>query len=72
MTVNLYRSLIFAGLILIAAGVGLFVLQKFHIPLGRLPGDIVISKKNVTFYFPITTSAVISILLSIIFYIWKR
>ena len=69
---NLYKIFIFAGAGLIVIGLGLFVLQKFHIPLGRLPGDIVITKERFTFYFPIATSIAISILLTLIFYLWKR
>ena len=69
---NLYKIFILTGAILIIVGLGLFILQKLHIPLGRLPGDIVISKEKFTFYFPITTSIIISIVLSLIFYLWKR
>jgi hypothetical protein len=61
-----------AGAILILIGLGLFVFQKLHIPLGRLPGDIVITKDKFTFYFPVTTSILVSALLSLIFYLWKR
>ena len=66
---NLYRLFIFAGAVLIIIGAVLFILQKLHIPLGRLPGDIVISKEKFTFYFPITTSIIISIVLSLLFYL---
>jgi len=40
--------------------------------IGRLPGDVYIQKKNFTFYFPITTSILISIFLSLIFWLWSR
>jgi hypothetical protein len=40
--------------------------------LGRLPGDIVIQKKNFTFYFPLVTSILISVILSLVFYIISR
>jgi hypothetical protein len=43
-----------------------FLMQFIHI--GRLPGDIIIKKGNATFYFPIMTSIVLSIVLSLIFY----
>lgn len=66
------RIFIFTGVILILIGLGLFIFQKLHIPLGRLPGDIVITKEKFTFYFPITTSIIISAIISIIFYVWKR
>ena len=69
---NLYRIFIFTGVILIIIGLGIFILQKLHVPLGRLPGDIIISKEKFTFYFPVATSIIISIGLSLLFYLWKR
>jgi hypothetical protein len=56
------RVLIAAGLLLVAAG----VLIKLGVPLGRLPGDIVIERGRSTFYFPIVTCIVVSVVLSII------
>lgn len=47
-----------------------FLMQFIHI--GRLPGDIIIKKGNTTFYFPIVTSIVLSIVLSFIFYIMAK
>ncbi|MFQ5823823.1 MAG: DUF2905 domain-containing protein [bacterium] len=65
------KFFIFLGLLFLAIGV-FFVFIK-QIPfLGKLPGDILIHKKNFTFYFPITTSIVLSILLSIIFYFLSK
>jgi hypothetical protein len=55
------RMLIVAGVILICAGLAV----RFGLPLGRLPGDIVIQRGNSTFYFPIVTCIVVSIVLSI-------
>ena len=40
--------------------------------LGKLPGDILIQKKNFTFYFPLATSVLISIILSLVFWLWSR
>jgi len=40
-----------------------------NIPIGRLPGDIIIKKDNFSFYFPITTMIIISIIISFIFYL---
>lgn len=60
-------------LLMIAGGI-IFVigfLMQF-IPIGRLPGDIVIRKENATFYFPIVTSIILSIVLSLIFYFIGR
>lgn len=61
------KFLIFIGVILVILGV---ILTTFkHIPfLGKLPGDILIKRKNFTFYFPLMTSLILSILLSIILY----
>ena len=55
------RILITAGVVLVAAG----VLIQLGVPLGRLPGDIIIRRENGTFYFPIVTGIVVSIVLSI-------
>lgn len=67
------------GKILIAVG-GLFVIfglilmfgGRFHIPIGRLPGDIVYRGKHTTFYFPIVTSIILSILLSLVLWFFGR
>ncbi|MFQ6112489.1 MAG: DUF2905 domain-containing protein [bacterium] len=65
------KFLIFVGLLFLAIGV-FFVFIK-QIPfLGKLPGDILIQKKNFTFYFPITTSIILSILLSVILYFLSK
>ncbi|MCG3114526.1 MAG: DUF2905 domain-containing protein [Candidatus Manganitrophus sp. SA1] len=65
------RILIFLGLILALLGGIVFLAGK--IPgLGRLPGDILIQRRNVTFYFPIATSILISIVLSLIFWLLSR
>ena len=67
------KFLIFTGLIITFLGILLFFVSNFKIPfIGKLPGDILIEKKNFTFYFPITTSILISIVLSFIFYILSR
>ncbi len=59
------------GKLLMLAGAVLFVLGILlqFTKLGRLPGDIVIKKENATFYFPIVTSIIASIILSLIFYV---
>jgi len=64
--------------ILMGVGFILFLLGFFvyffgKIPgMGRLPGDILIKKEHFTFYFPLATSIVISILLSLIFFLFSR
>jgi hypothetical protein len=62
------RLLIVAGLILVAIG----LLMKLGLPLGRLPGDIVIQRGNSTFYFPIVTCIVLSVALSILAALFRR
>ena len=65
------KTLIIFGVILV--GVGLLLTFFNKIPyLGKLPGDILIQKKNFTFYFPLATSILISIVLSLIFWLWSR
>jgi hypothetical protein len=61
--------LLFFGLVLAALGLGLVLLGRTNIPIGRLPGDIVYRGKNTTFYFPLVTSILLSVVLSLIFYV---
>ncbi|MFB4163773.1 DUF2905 domain-containing protein [Alteribacillus sp. JSM 102045] len=68
---DLPKLLIGLGIALIIFGLIWQVGGKF-ISLGKLPGDIIIKKENTTFYFPIVTSIVISIVLSLLFYILGR
>ncbi|MEK6589727.1 MAG: DUF2905 domain-containing protein [Nitrospinota bacterium] len=65
------KMLIFFGVILIIIG-GLILLADKIPWIGRLPGDIFIQKKNFTFYFPIATSIIISIILTLIFSFLSR
>ncbi len=65
------KMLILLGVFIILIGV--FLLVGERIPwLGRLPGDIIIKKKNFTFYFPLATSIIISIILTLIFTFLSR
>ena len=65
------KMLIFMGLIIAAIGV-LFVLAGKIPWLGRLPGDIYIKKENFTIYFPLATSIIVSIVLSLILWLLRR
>jgi len=57
-------SIVLLGIVLLAFG---------KIPfLGKLPGDIVIQKKNITFYFPIVTSLLLSLIISLLLYFFKK
>ncbi|MEH7223114.1 DUF2905 domain-containing protein [Bacillus sp. JJ1566] len=60
------------GKMLMIMGILLLVIGFIMHFIGKLPGDIVVKKGNTTFYFPIVTSIVISILLSLIFYVFGR
>ncbi|QWV94309.1 DUF2905 domain-containing protein [Geomonas oryzisoli] len=65
------KSLIILGLIIAAIG-ALFTLAG-RIPwLGRLPGDIYVKKENFTFYFPLATSIIISLVLSFILWLFRK
>lgn len=66
------RYLILGGIILILLGGGMYLAAKFGIPLGRLPGDIRIEEENGSFYFPITSSILVSVVLTILFNIISR
>ena len=60
------RFVIIAGVALVIVGAGLYGLAKLNLPLGRLPGDIRIEGENGSFYFPLTTSILLSIVLTVI------
>jgi hypothetical protein len=72
---ELGKFLIAAGVVLLVLGVVLIVGGRANLPLGRLPGDIVYRGKNTTFYFPLATSVLVSVVLSIVIYVvgrWRR
>ena len=62
------RALIIVGLVLV--GVGLLI--KLGLPIGRLPGDIVIRRGSGTFYFPIVTCLIVSVVLSLLAMLVRR
>jgi hypothetical protein len=63
---NIARLLVIGGIVLILIGGGVYLAAKFGIPFGRLPGDIRIEGKNRSFYFPVATSLLLSIILTIV------
>lgn len=65
---DLAKMIIVLGVALIIVGLVMLFIQKLPFP-GKMPGDIVIRKDNVTFYFPLGTSILISVILSLIFYL---
>lgn len=69
---DLGKLLVFVGGTIVLVGLGLILLGRTNLPLGRLPGDIVYRGKNTTFYFPLATSIVVSVVLSILMYVIGR
>lgn len=66
------KMLLFFGLVLAAIGLAMVLLGRTNLPIGRLPGDIVYRGKHTTFYFPLVTSILLSVVLSVIFYVIGR
>jgi hypothetical protein len=66
------KLLVVIGGFLILAGLVAMLLSKAHLPLGRLPGDIVYRGKNTTVYFPLATSILLSVVLSVVLYLISR
>ena len=66
------RYLMIGGIVLFLIGGGVYLAAKFGIPLGRLPGDIRIEGENGSFYFPITSSILVSIVLSVLLNLISR
>lgn len=64
------RFLIVLGLVIVAIGLLWPVLTRLG--LGRLPGDIVVQRGNFTFYFPLVTCILVSVLLSVVFWLFNR
>ena len=69
---DLGKLLLVVGGIIFVVGLGLILLGRTNLPIGRLPGDIVYRGKNTTFYFPLATSIVVSVVLSILMYVIGR
>ena len=66
------KLLVIAGVLLLALGAALILLGKTNLPLGRLPGDILYREKNTTFYFPLATCILISVVLTAVLYVIGR
>ncbi len=66
------RMLVFVGGLLLVVGLVLVFAGKVNLPIGRLPGDFVYRGKNTTFYFPLMTSILLSVILSLVLYIVNR
>ena len=68
----LARLLVKLGLLLIVAGGVIYALDRFGIRIGHLPGDLAWRRKNIAVFFPLGTSLLLSILLTLFFYILSR
>jgi len=66
------KMLITIGTVLIVVGVLMILFGKTGFPFGRLPGDIIIRKKNVVVYFPLVTSLILSVLISLILFLISK
>ncbi|MEK6564534.1 MAG: DUF2905 domain-containing protein [Candidatus Omnitrophota bacterium] len=68
---DLGKTLIFLGLVIVLLGVFLLIFGKIPF-LGKLPGDIYVSRKNFTFYFPFVTCILLSLIFSLIMRLWSK
>ena len=68
---GLARLLIFTGVALVVIGAVLYASGRFTW-LGHLPGDIIIRRDGFTFYFPLTTSVLLSVVISLLLYLFRR
>jgi uncharacterized protein HemY len=64
------KTVIIIGLFIVAIGVAWPWLGR--LPLGRLPGDILIERPNMKFFFPVTTSILISVVVSVLFWLFRK
>lgn len=69
---DLGKLLIFLGAIFAVAGIALVLLGRTSLPIGRLPGDLIYRGKHTTFYFPLATSILLSVVLSVVLYLVGR
>jgi DUF2905 family protein len=69
---DLGKLLIFFGGVLLVVGLVFLMFGRSNLPLGRLPGDIIYRGKNSIFYFPLTTSILLSVVLSVVLYVITR
>ena len=62
------KSLVLIGLLIAAVG----LVMMLGVPLGRLPGDIAVKRDNFSFYFPLTTCILVSLVLTAVFALFRR
>jgi hypothetical protein len=66
------KLLIYLGLALMVAGIVVVLLARTDVHLGRLPGDFIYRGRNTTVYFPLVTSVLVSVVLSVVLYLVSR
>lgn len=66
------KLLLVLGGIIMVIGLALLAAGRLNLPIGRLPGDIVIRGKHSAFYFPLTTSILLSVLISLVLWLFSR
>ena len=66
------KAILVLGLIAVLIGGGIMLAARFGLPLGRLPGDVAYRGKHVSIFFPIGTSILISVVLSLVLYLLSR
>jgi hypothetical protein len=69
---GLGRTLIGIGVAIVFVGVCVLIAERFHLPLGRLPGDFAWRGKSSAFYFPLGTCLLLSAVLSLLLYVLSR
>ena len=69
---ELGKAILGLGVLLVIVGAGLLLAARLGVPLGRLPGDMSYRGKNVSVFFPLGTSILLSVVLSLIFYLISR
>jgi hypothetical protein len=69
---DLGKLLLVLGGVIFLVGAVLLLAGRFNLPLGRLPGDIVYRGKNSVFYFPIVTCILLSIIMSLVLWLFRR
>lgn len=69
---ELGKALLGLGLLLVVVGAVLLLAARFGVPLGKLPGDFSFRGKHVSFFFPLGTSILLSVVLSLILYLISR
>ncbi len=64
--ISLAKTLVLLGVVLILVGGAIYLASRFNLPLGRLPGDIRIERDGFTFYFPLTSAILVSVVVTVV------